>query len=210
MTASTPPVTRRRDAAATRQLLLDAARQRFAREGYAATTVREIADDAGVNVALISRYFESKEGLFEACLAAVVEEMDRTSQGIPEANQVPATMARQIAGANTRNGSNKAILMLLLRPSGDERTEAMRIGVLRGVAERLAAVTGWESGHPDADQLMLRSQVLLAASLGITLLRAGSGLEPLASATEQDLAAVLTDLFRGLFDGQGIPPLPEM
>ena len=69
------PRPRRRDAASTRQLLLDAARRRFARDGYAATTVRDIADDAGVNVALISRYFDSKEGLFEACLAAAVDEL---------------------------------------------------------------------------------------------------------------------------------------
>src|SRR5262249_4490858 len=51
---------RRRDAATTRQLLLDAARQRFAIDGYAATSVRDIAHDAGVNVALINRYFTSK------------------------------------------------------------------------------------------------------------------------------------------------------
>ena len=37
---------RSRDAAGTRQLLLQAARIRFARDGYSATTVRDIANDA--------------------------------------------------------------------------------------------------------------------------------------------------------------------
>src|ERR1700744_3072446 len=59
---------RHRDADETRQRLLQAARQRFAQDGYAATTVRDIAMEAGVNVALINRYFTSKEGLFEAYL----------------------------------------------------------------------------------------------------------------------------------------------
>ena len=48
-TAPTPPTEaaspRRRDAAETRRLLLGAALHRFATQGYAATTVREIADD---------------------------------------------------------------------------------------------------------------------------------------------------------------------
>src|ERR1700712_5058446 len=38
-------VARARDAGTTRQLLLEAARHRFARDGYAATTVRDIASD---------------------------------------------------------------------------------------------------------------------------------------------------------------------
>ena len=50
-----------RDAANTRRLLLSSARRRFAQDGYSATRVRDIAADAGVNVALINRYFSSKE-----------------------------------------------------------------------------------------------------------------------------------------------------
>src|SRR4051794_36587391 len=84
----TPPATdhpegrRHRDAAKTRQLLLDAALRRFASDGYAATTVRDIADDAGVNVALISRYFESKEGLFEVCLTTAVDDLRRAAGNV--------------------------------------------------------------------------------------------------------------------------------
>jgi AcrR family transcriptional regulator len=49
---------------ATRARLLDAARVRFQDQGFEATTVREIASDAGVDPALVMRYFGSKEGLF--------------------------------------------------------------------------------------------------------------------------------------------------
>ena len=40
------------------------AQRHFTRNGYEATKVREVADEAGVNVALVNRYFGSKEGLF--------------------------------------------------------------------------------------------------------------------------------------------------
>jgi AcrR family transcriptional regulator len=55
---------RRRDAAATRQAILEAATRRFAAQGYERAGVREIAADAGVTAALVNRYFGSKEGLF--------------------------------------------------------------------------------------------------------------------------------------------------
>ena len=45
----------------TRDLLIKAARSLFALQGYKATTVKEIADKAGVNISLISYHFDGKE-----------------------------------------------------------------------------------------------------------------------------------------------------
>jgi AcrR family transcriptional regulator len=56
--------TRKRDAQATKEAILEAARMVFMNKGYDSAGTREIAQRAGVNVALISRYFGSKEGLF--------------------------------------------------------------------------------------------------------------------------------------------------
>ncbi|GAA1412581.1 TetR/AcrR family transcriptional regulator [Catellatospora coxensis] len=186
---------RRRDAARTRGLLLEVARRRFARDGYAATTVRDIADEAGVNVALINRYFDSKEGLFEACLGYAVDELARAAGDVPRSD-VPTAIAHQVAGTTAEGGPNQ-VLLLLLRSSGDERTEQMRLDVLRRFAERLAATAGRQPDLPDPDQLMLRAQLVLAAAIGTTLLRA-SGLQPLTRATEQDLIEPLRDLVHGV------------
>ena len=55
---------RGRDAAATREAILEAATRRFATQGYERAGAREIAADAGVTAALVNRYFGSKEKLF--------------------------------------------------------------------------------------------------------------------------------------------------
>ena len=52
----------------TRNLLKDHARRLFWSKGFSNVSVREIATAAGVDVALIARYFGSKLGLFEATL----------------------------------------------------------------------------------------------------------------------------------------------
>jgi AcrR family transcriptional regulator len=63
---------RKRDAAATRARILAAAMDRFARLGYETASLREIAAEAGVDVALIGRYFGGKEGLFTEALKASI------------------------------------------------------------------------------------------------------------------------------------------
>ncbi len=186
---------RRRDAGRTRQLLLDAARERFANDGYAVTTVRQIAEDAGVNVALINRYFESKEGLFAACLTAAVDELRRTTGDVP-LEEVAEVIAGQVAGIG-RKGRPNQILLLLLRSSGDEAADHIRRSVLRGQSESLAAAARRPEAVDGPDELILRAQVVLSAATGLALLRA-SGLEPLASASAADLVPPLRDVIDSL------------
>jgi AcrR family transcriptional regulator len=189
-----PVQPRRRNAAQTRQLLLEVARTRFARDGYATTTVREIADDAGVNVSLINRYFTSKEGLFEACLATAVNDVRRDADGISR-DDVAAAIARRIAGSNDERMHEA--LLLLLRSSGDERVDDIRRNVLRSVSERLAAATSGQQEFSDDDPLLLRAQIVIAATLGLVLLRSSVAL-PISAVTEQDLMEPLSDLVNAM------------
>ena len=48
----------------TRSAILQAAREIFAREGYERATVRDIAAAAGIDAAMVIRYYGSKEALF--------------------------------------------------------------------------------------------------------------------------------------------------
>ena len=58
----------RRPRGEPRRLLLDAARDLFARKDYRSTTTREIAESAGVTEYLLFRHFGSKAGLFREAL----------------------------------------------------------------------------------------------------------------------------------------------
>jgi AcrR family transcriptional regulator len=53
----------------TQELILDAAEAVFANSGFDGATTRAIAEEAGVNPALIHYHFRSKERLFEAVFA---------------------------------------------------------------------------------------------------------------------------------------------
>src|SRR3954470_11546495 len=59
---------RPRDAAATKARLLDAGEREFAASGFAGARLRQIADSAGVQPALIHHYFVDKQGLYRAVL----------------------------------------------------------------------------------------------------------------------------------------------
>src|ERR687885_1996732 len=48
------------------QQILLTAEKLFAQKGYDGTSVRDIAEEAGVNIAMISYYFGSKEKLIQA------------------------------------------------------------------------------------------------------------------------------------------------
>ena len=65
-----------RDSAQVKQQLLDAARQLFLSYEFKAVSVRQIADIAGVNGAMVNYYFGSKKGLYLAMVDQVVGSME--------------------------------------------------------------------------------------------------------------------------------------
>ncbi len=180
---------RPRDADDTRRRLLQAARHRFAHHGYSGTTVRDIAADAGVNVALINRYFTSKEGLFEACLQRVVEDLDRPANLQRSVSEVVESMISQLVDSPT--GDHSLQLMLLLRSSADVRADQIRRNTLLSFAEGIATIARGQ--HASSDDLLLRAEIALSIVLGILLVRSSTGLEPLSSATATDLRGPLGD-----------------
>ena len=63
------------DSAETRRRILQAARVRFARDGYRATTNRLIADDVGITSGAIYHYVDSKAALYADVYCATVDEL---------------------------------------------------------------------------------------------------------------------------------------
>ena len=71
-TATAPPSVRRLRRAERREQLLAAATQAFARTGFAATSLDDIAEQAGISRVLLYRHFESKTDLYRAVLDRAV------------------------------------------------------------------------------------------------------------------------------------------
>ncbi len=63
------------DATATRERILRSATELFGSHGAAASSVRQIARASGVSVAMVHHYFGSKDGLYDACVAAMDDEL---------------------------------------------------------------------------------------------------------------------------------------
>ena len=119
---------RRRDAAATREAILEAATRRFATQGYGGAGVREIAADAGVTAALVNRYFGSKEGLFAEVIRRALD-MGHLLQG--QRGDLADHLARvMVYGREDSRGSG--VLTPLLAPAafrhGARRHQAVPAG----------------------------------------------------------------------------------
>ena len=186
-----------RDATATQRALVRAARRRFATEGYRATTVRQIAADAGVNVALINRYFSSKEGLFEACMARTSDELE--TQATPRASGVEGVIERLLEHVITApNADDPLQLLLLFRSSGDEKADLIRGRTLEHFTRRLASAAGWSEDDPDSAPILLRAQLAIAMAMGVSMLRISAAVEPVTSASAADLAGPLGQVFKNL------------
>ena len=82
------PPQHKRNAAETRRRLLQAARRLFAGANYVSVGIREIGAEAGVNPALISRYFGSKRNLFLEVAAILNEE---GTAALPEVSPLERT-----------------------------------------------------------------------------------------------------------------------
>ncbi len=59
----------------TEQKIVEAARKIFTQKGYAATKTRDIAEEAGINLALLNYYFGSKENLFKQIVTEKFEDL---------------------------------------------------------------------------------------------------------------------------------------
>lgn len=176
----------RRDAAATKARLLTAAREQFLRHGYRATSLRTIAAQAGVDVMLIRRYFGSKQQLFDEAtnISGNVEAIRRATD-----SAVGQTLIERVLQARQ---DSDAPLFALLRSSGDPDVVArlnaqLENGLTRNLSRRIRA------GEP-----RLRADMVAALLLGIGVLRVLLHKEPIATASDRDIAALFMEAFEAL------------
>lgn len=180
-----PRAGRRRDAQASRQALLDAAGALFDARGYDRTTLRDIGERAHVDPALVARYFGGKEGLYLASL----RELSRS----PLPRDPSALVASLVERAETRGLGPLGLAMV-----SPTLTDAMREHVDEVVRGRVLAPLEAElreRGVPDPE---LRSEVLLALTLGVVLMRANGTTPRLQAASLPEVLGAVEPLVAAL------------
>jgi TetR/AcrR family transcriptional regulator len=80
----------------TRERILDAAEELFARRGLAGTAMRDIAKQVGLTAASLYNHFEGKQGLYEAVLERGVRPLIGLMRGLPSREHTPSDMEAMI------------------------------------------------------------------------------------------------------------------
>jgi AcrR family transcriptional regulator len=104
----------------TRAAIEEAARGLFAQHGFERTTIREIADEAGINPALVIRYFGSKDELF-----SVVAEPDLRLPDLSGMN--PKKIGEALVGHFLDLWEGGSGMAVLLRSAASNEAAAERI-----------------------------------------------------------------------------------
>ncbi len=165
---------RARRRARTRTALLDAAADLFARRGYRATTVEDLAAAAEVAPRTFFRYFASKEEVLFAPYEAALQRWLDEVEAAPAGEALIAALRRATLAVNAAYRADPGPFDLLLAVLGTEPALARQALAFDGrAAQRAAAVialrTGWDA---DGD---LRPQVVAAATMAAVRATARTG-----------------------------------
>jgi AcrR family transcriptional regulator len=181
----------------TRGAILDAARSAFAARGYDAVSVRAVAREAGVDPALVHRFFGSKEQLFVAALELPVA---------PGA-LVAALLAGGVEGVGERlartlltlwdSPGGFAPFLALVRGAVDNEAAAtmLREFLTREVLGRIAAVAA-----PDRPEL--RASLAGSQVVGLAMARYIVRVPPLAGADREEIVAAVGPTIQRYLTGE--------
>ena len=165
--------------------ILDAAREGFMRDGYERTTVRRIAADAGVDVAMVYYFFGSKEGLFAAStLTGPEHPLHQLASLLDEGTeQIGPRLVRRFLEHGDEGGVFEPLLALWRSAAIQPLARQVLHDTLAGpVAKRVAA----EFGVAGAE---LRVELVASHLAGLAFARYQLRLEPIASTPVDDLVA---------------------
>jgi AcrR family transcriptional regulator len=184
------PLARKRDADATRAAILAAAKTHFARSGYEGGYLRDIAADAGVDAALINRYFGGKDGLFAAALKDSIRP-DAISQW--ERQTFGRDIAKMMANHAHHDNDRMHAFQFLLRAATSPATAPL---LNEAVQDRfMAPIRSWIGG----EQAEARARIVASVFIGLLVERLIRD-EPLAD-TERDAFIERTgELLQSLVD----------
>jgi TetR/AcrR family transcriptional regulator, upper aerobic nicotinate degradation pathway regulator len=183
-----------------------AAKRLFAKQGYAGTSVRQICEEAGANVALVSYYFGGKEKL----LLSIFEQFFQISERVArvESSADPVERMKRFIREFMEHMSTDADTALLVHHELVLQTERLADvhGFIYPVWSRVRQVLedGREQGKfhfQSLDQALMH----VAGTLLFSILN--HAVSPLLNEQQQDFDLIVAERTRYILGGLGVHPI---
>jgi AcrR family transcriptional regulator len=177
---------RRPGVSATREQILAAARESFARNGFDRTSVRAVAAAAGVDPALVRRFFGTKEDLMVAALTAAMSPEGRLADALAGD---PSGIGERLVDYFLTvwdADPNQSVMLAMLRSACTNDRAAELLG--RFITEQVLARLAQTLDEPEAQR---RASLVASQVVGLAIVRYVVRIEPLASASPAELRALI-------------------
>ena len=184
-----PRTGRRPGQSSTRDEILRAARRRFAEGGYDRATFRAIANDAGVDPALVVQFFGSKKDLFAAATVSPVTLAELAAEPADDPEATPGLRLARLLMAWLDDEGARQALLARVRSASSEPAAA------DAVREMIGAQLTEFARQMDGDGAEIRASLLATQFLGVVFARFVVRVEPLASMDSEEIATWLAPTF---------------
>ncbi len=181
----------------TREQILAAARVSFARNGFDATSIRGVAASAKVDPALVRRFFGSKEQLLIAALSGTMRPSERLGEALAgDLGTLGERLVRYMLEVWEHPRANREVLTGMIRAAATNARGARFLRDFIGgeILKRLETKL-------DRPEARLRASLVGSQIVGLAFYRYVLEVEPLASATPEQLAGLLGPTLRRYLTG---------
>jgi AcrR family transcriptional regulator len=202
------PGLRERHKRRTREAISAAALALFAEHGYDAVTVADVARRAGVSVATVFNYFDTKEDLFFDEAVPLLDELVEAVRRCPAGDSILLVLQQQVISQLTAGRAESDAdevrrfhAAVLDSPDLQRREQHLQLRRRQALAAALAEALG--TGRPSLAADVAAAQYLAAESvIGAELRTRLLAGQPLATALAQ-LAPLTAEVFATLHSGLG-------
>ncbi len=170
----------------TRGRIIEAARLRFLTQGYAETSMRSIARDAGVDPALLNYHFGSKDGLFSAVMDLSLSPPQVLARVLAAGGPVTAASLIGAVVDTWDHPEYRGPLVTLLREVG--ASPEVRRAFSGFIENEIIARIAEQIGGPEASK---RASAVATSIAGLVFGRYVLEIEPLASMTKAEIVHFL-------------------